>query len=324
MKKEMAELGVMVVGAGALGNEVVWNLGVRRVGRVLCVDPDRVEASNLGLARMFTPASVGQAKASALAQAAAELFPQTNWEAFDGEIADLGWGRIEGSDLIFGCVDRDSARLEVARIGTRLGIPVCDGGLGVCGRVSYFPSLADTACFGCRLTAARRRELLSSWRSQAFSCREPASETSRVSTMDQVQTTAALQVELGLVGGEAMTTEIRPGGVTRFAMSVSDSCPFHEERQEILQPLPERMTPDEVYRWEWPICLRAGCQNCKTEWRPLVRRARLRACPLCGSAEILALECVDRIEASSPFTPEDIGLPEDHRYTVRVKQAQES
>lgn len=345
MKKEISALEVIVVGAGALGNAVVWNLGTRGVGRVLCVDPDHIEAANLALARLFHPGIVGQPKASSLVAEAAARFPASEWMAFDGEIADLGWGRIEGADLILSCVDRDSARLEIARISTRLGIPVCDGGLGVAGRVSYFPSTPDQACFGCRLTAARRRELLCTWRSQAFPCTEPTTETARVSTIEQVEATGAMQVELGLSGGSAITTEIRASGVTRFEMSVSEGCPFHE-LAEASPPLrsgfvrahsgtnpdreggdlvafPEELLPGMVCSWEWPICLIARCQSCQTEWRPLMRRARLRACPACGSERILALECVDQISASSRLTPESIGLPEDHRYTVRVMPVEE-
>ena len=322
MKKKISALEVIVIGAGALGNAVVWNLGTRGVGRVLCVDPDHIEEANLALARLFHPGLVGQPKASSLVAEAAARFPATQWTASGVEIADLGWGRIEGADLILSCVDRDSARLEIARIGTRLGIPVCDGGLGVAGRVSYFPSTPDQACFGCRLTAARRRELLSTWRSQAFPCAEPTTETARVSTVEQVAATGALQVEIGLEGGPAMTTEIRPSGVTSFEMSVSEGCPFHEVTR-LLQPYPEDLPPGMVCGWEWPICLRARCQSCATEWRPLMRRARLRTCPACGSERILALECVDRISASSRLTPESIGLPEDHRYTVRVMPVDE-
>ena len=329
MKKEVEVLEVVVVGGGALGNAVVWNLGMRGVRRVLCVDPDHVEEGNLGLARLFDRGMIGQAKASSVVAAAVARFPGTVWRAFDGEIADLGWGRMENADLILCCVDRDSARLEVARIGTRLGIPVCDGGLGVAGRVSYFPSTADQACFGCRLTAARRRELLSTWRSQAFPCLEPATGTSRVTSAEQVAATGALQVEAGLKGGLAITTEIRVSGVISFEMSVSEGCPFHELAESSsplrsgLVPFPEELLPGMVCGWEWPICLRARCQSCHTEWRPLMRRARLKACPTCGGGRILALECVDRIEASSRLTPESIGLPEDHRYTVRVMQAEE-
>ena len=326
MKKEISALQVVVVGAGALGNAVAWNLGMRGVGRVLCVDPDHIEKANLALARLFHLGIVGQPKASSLVAEAAARFPATQWTAFGGEIADLGWGRIEQADLILSCVDRDSARLDIARIGTRLGIPVCDGGLGVAGRVSYFPSTPDQACFGCRLTAARRRELLSTWRSPAFPCREPGTETSRVSTVRQVEATGALQVEVGLNGGSAATTEIRASGVISFEMSVSDGCPFHE-MTEASPPLRSGfvsdLPPGMLCCWEWPICLRARCQSCATEWRPLMRRARVKSCPQCGSERILALECVSEIAAPSQLTPESIGLPVDHRYTVRVMQAEE-
>ena len=38
---------VLVIGAGALGNEVVKNLALLGMGRVVVVDMDTVEASNL-------------------------------------------------------------------------------------------------------------------------------------------------------------------------------------------------------------------------------------------------------------------------------------
>ncbi|MBY0508036.1 MAG: ThiF family adenylyltransferase [Bryobacteraceae bacterium] len=325
--KLITELDVTVVGAGALGNAVAAELGSRKVRSVLFVDPDRIERQNLALAPFFAEAQLGQPKATALGESASTRFPETRWEAFDGEVADLGWGRILQRQLILGCVDRDSARLEMARISTRLGIPVCDGGLGNGGRASYFPADRSQACFGCRLTALRRRELLSTWRSEGFPCREPVTETGRVATLAQASETGKLMVDLALDGdGRAETYELRDQTVQRFELSVGEGCPFHDAPVP-LWPWPEVLEAGKVYAWEWPICAHAACRSCGQDWWPWVRWSSLRRCPGCGGEKIVALECVDRMEASSAWAgqpPGRIGLPEDHRYTVRDMRTKKS
>ncbi len=322
MKNDMGVLGVMVVGCGALGNEVLWNLGQAGVGEVLCVDPDTVEGRNLGLGRLFRPGQLGRSKADAVVDQLRQHFPRTRWEAFTGEVADVGWGRIARYGQLFGCVDRDSARLEMARIGTRLGLPVVDGGLGVRGRVSYFPG---DVCFSCRLTAARRRELLATWRSQAFSCTLPPTGTAEATTLEQVRATGALAVELGLGPDPgAISVEISPEGRTEVRLVRSDACPFHEPAGELVAvpgTFRDACSDGLALSWEWPICLWARCQNCGDEWNPRRRRARVERCAKCGSTRILPLESVNEVEANSPWAdvrPESIGLPKDHRYTVRV------
>jgi ThiF family len=66
---------VVVIGAGALGNEVIKNLALLGVGRLVVVDLDAVETSNLSRAVLFRAADAGQPKAGAAVGAARALYP---------------------------------------------------------------------------------------------------------------------------------------------------------------------------------------------------------------------------------------------------------
>src|SRR5580658_10045721 len=54
---------ILVVGAGALGNEVVKNLALLGVGTTYLIDLDVVESSNLSRSVLFREADSGQSKA---------------------------------------------------------------------------------------------------------------------------------------------------------------------------------------------------------------------------------------------------------------------
>src|SRR5947207_239337 len=64
---------VVVVGAGALGNEIVKNLALLGVGNLLIADMDRIENSNLSRAVLYRESDNGTFKASAAARAAKEI-----------------------------------------------------------------------------------------------------------------------------------------------------------------------------------------------------------------------------------------------------------
>ena len=65
---------VMVVGCGALGNEVLKHLALLRVGHITVVDFDRVEPSNLNR-QQYAAAQVGLPKAEALLANLAAINP---------------------------------------------------------------------------------------------------------------------------------------------------------------------------------------------------------------------------------------------------------
>ena len=60
----------LVVGAGALGNEVAKNLALLGVGRIWIADFDRIETTNLTRSALFRGSDVGKWKAQVLAAGA--------------------------------------------------------------------------------------------------------------------------------------------------------------------------------------------------------------------------------------------------------------
>ncbi len=329
---------VAIAGLGALGNELFRQLGLLGVEEALLVDPDVVEASNLAKCAFFrAPGAVGRAKAEVLAEAGRAWFPATRWEPLAAELADAGWQRLQRCDVLFCGLDRDSARLEAARISTRLGLPVCDGGMNTTGaasgRVSWFPG-REAACFGCRLTARRRRELLQTWSSAARPCHAPEEPGGWTATPQLAAATAALQVHFAaqwIERGEAgaRSIEFRLDGPLRLeeiVLQASEACPFHSPPPRLVPvegPFRDAMRPGEALAWEWPLCLRARCLDCGQEFEPRMRVARLRrtgACPGCGSHRLLELENRSQMDFEDPLAkerPEALGLPPGHLYSIR-------
>ena len=354
-QSNVRDLKTIVVGAGALGNEVVKALGLLGVGRVTVVDSDRVEPSNLTRSFLFRYADYdGCNKATALVESATPLFGGIEFSAIDAEIADVGFGRLANAGIIFSCVDSDLARLEIAYISTQLNLPVADAGLGgpnyAHGRVSWFPGRSG-ACFGCKLTPRKRRELLTFWDATVRSCSEPTRDGGRPSTPTMAAVIGSLQVELGLrwlmeKQKESVNFEVSLEGNPRsqfFRTHRSSACPFHDSAGESRVALPAPgATLDEILEsveapvgftpclvLDWPVCCRARCLDCRLEWAPMLRSAVLRrrpVCPSCGSRSILEQESIRTIDRNSPWgrqTPSALGLPEDHRYLVRFHRGDE-
>src|SRR5215831_708838 len=312
----------LVVGGGALGNEVLKNLGLLGAGRVIVVDPDTVEASNLSRSVFFHSGDCGRPKATTLSTSLASAFPDTQWRSHECEIADLGFGSLAGATLILTCTDNDLARVEAAWLALCLDIPMVDGGLGGTdywhGRVSFFAG-RQGACFCCKLSPRRRRELLSFSLAAGQSCRPRTETTLLPSTPTMASIVGALQVDFGLKclhelanrdkengnDRQAHTIEISLGAapvLRQFVTPLSQGCPFHEaaQRQRFALPHPQASAREllnsegaETVDFDWPICTAARCLDCASDWQPMRRVAWLRrrgACPRCTSHRILETE----------------------------------
>jgi len=121
---------VMVVGAGALGNEIIKNLALLGVGHILICDKDRIEHSNLSRSILYRAEDAGKPKAHVAAEAARRIYPEIIAHAFDGDIVhDLGMGAFRWADLVIGGLDNRLARLTINRHCTRLGKPWIDGAI---------------------------------------------------------------------------------------------------------------------------------------------------------------------------------------------------
>lgn len=121
---------VLVVGAGALGNEVLKNLALMGIGNLLIADFDTIEDSNLSRSVLFRESDNGKRKADAAAAAVKELNPDVNVKAWHGDINyELGMGVFRHVDVIVGCLDNREARLSIDRFSQAVNRPWVDGAI---------------------------------------------------------------------------------------------------------------------------------------------------------------------------------------------------
>jgi molybdopterin/thiamine biosynthesis adenylyltransferase len=147
---KLRESRVLVVGAGALGNEIVKNLGLLGVGHITVVDMDRIERSNLARCAMFVDADEGRLKAEALAGAVQDLNPEVTAAAMPVSVMTLGLGTVASFDIVIAGLDNREARLWVNRACRKLGMAWVDGAIeGLRGLARVF--LPQGACYECTL-----------------------------------------------------------------------------------------------------------------------------------------------------------------------------
>lgn len=157
-QKKLSDAKVLVVGAGALGNEVIKNLSLLGIGHLLIVDFDTIEDSNLSRAVLFREedAKDGSSKAQVAAARARSLNPnkQATSNYLHGDVVwELGLGVYRHSDVIIGCLDNIEARLSVNMSSWRTDKTWIDGGMWeLAGSVSVYGSELATACYECGMT----------------------------------------------------------------------------------------------------------------------------------------------------------------------------
>ena len=153
-QERLAAARVLVVGAGALGNEVLKNLALLGVGTVIVIDLDAVEPSNLSRSVLFRLEDGGRSKAEVAAQRAGEINPDVRFHPIRGDvITDLGLGLFADVDVVIGCLDNREARLWVNRQCWKVGTPWVDSGIQeIQGVVKVFVP-PDSACYECAMTA---------------------------------------------------------------------------------------------------------------------------------------------------------------------------
>ncbi len=163
-QQRLSEACVLVVGAGALGNEVLKKLALLGVGRILVVDFDTIEDSNLSRAVLFrlADAAEGGNKATVAATRTRELNPnhQAIVKAIHGHVVwELGSGIYRHVDLALGCLDNLDARLAVNLGCWRVGTTWIDGGMWeLSGSVTVYDASTDKACYECNMTPDHYRQ----------------------------------------------------------------------------------------------------------------------------------------------------------------------
>ena len=143
---------VLVVGAGALGNEVLKNLALLNVGEIFLIDFDRIEYTNLSRSVLYRESDLGKLKAEVAAERVRDINPNVKIHWINGDIIyDLGLGLIDSVDVIIGCLDNRVARLYLNRFAHRLDkVWINAGIINLAGMLDVFQP--GVSCYECGLS----------------------------------------------------------------------------------------------------------------------------------------------------------------------------
>jgi molybdopterin/thiamine biosynthesis adenylyltransferase len=340
----LADSQVLIVGAGALGNEIAKNLALVGVGHLTIIDLDSIERSNLSRCPLFRPSDEGRSKAEVAAERVRELNPDIEVRAVHGSVMALGLGALQDLDLVVAGLDNREARLWISRACRKLGLRWIDGAIeGLRGVARVFGP--EGPCYECTLSEVDRQIL-----SRRKSCALLSPEEMELGKVPTTATTSSIiaglqcQEAIRLLhrSDAAMTdgTGMMFVGDTLETYPVSYSedpyCPAHDRYEELAPfPLDPSTTLSDLLETarstlgrvdavdlEGDLVLSGRCQPCEHEadLRTYAATAPREAgrCPRCG--EMMAFDL--RVSV----TPEDavvswpvrgLGFPDREVVTVR-------
>ena len=150
---KLKEAKIMVVGAGAIGNELIKNLALLGIGNIYIIDMDRIETTNLTRAVLFRLKDVGRYKAEVAAERAMEINPDIKAIGFNiNVIEDIGLGFFRRMDVVLGGLDNREARLAINQNCYRINKPWIDGAIEALNGIARVFIPPNGACYECTMT----------------------------------------------------------------------------------------------------------------------------------------------------------------------------
>lgn len=143
---------VAMIGAGGIGSPAIHYLAGAGVGRLIVIDHDHVDASNLHRQILFGTADVGRSKAAAAADAVARINPHVTVEPRAVRIDRANAATaIAGADVVVDGCDNFATRLAVADAALAAHIPLVSAAVGRFeGQVATFRGWESASpCYRC-------------------------------------------------------------------------------------------------------------------------------------------------------------------------------
>jgi molybdopterin/thiamine biosynthesis adenylyltransferase len=317
----LREAKVLVVGAGALGNEVLKNLALLGVGTLGIVDRDSVEFSNLSRSVLFRDTDVGRRKVECAATSVAHLNPEVSVYPIHADLTcELGAGTVAPWDIVLGCLDSIKARWKLNRLCEAASTPWIDAGIeGTGGQIAFFES--GGPCYECGMTGSMWERLYESRSCRLGQRSVPSRPIATTATL--VSVVAGLQVQEALAqihrrsgmpwttlaAGDRLTVSLAPYSMAVLHAKRNPECLAHEagECETVdMENSPEAMTAEnllnrygmDALELDWDVAIALDCAECGAEpiCEPSWRLASYQfGCPRCSRTRRAEWRC--RIES---------------------------
>ncbi len=127
---DLSEKSAAVVGCGGLGMNAAVHLCGMGIGKLVLVDDDTVDLRNLNRQFLYTPADVGKAKCTLLAERMHAYAPDCETIALRKRVcAPDDLGEVQNADILIAAVDNASARRVLNDFCKAQKIPLVNGGI---------------------------------------------------------------------------------------------------------------------------------------------------------------------------------------------------
>jgi molybdopterin/thiamine biosynthesis adenylyltransferase len=247
-QEELQASRVAVIGAGAIGNEVVKNLCLLGVGAIDVYDFDTVELHNLTRSVLLREADVGQGKAASVARRAAGLDPSVQVIGIDGDLwHELSFDALGRYRCVIAALDNFEARLRLNLLCWMAGVDWINAAIDSrYVTVEAFPFGSrgeEVACYECGLPASVYQRI-----AERYSC----GGLQRAAAARRIMPTTAITASLA--GAQAVNRALRlppsaqrwlfdshSGLATQANLSRAEGCPCcnaHPHAAVITRPAP--------------------------------------------------------------------------------------
>ena len=258
-QKKLLASKVLVVGAGALGNEIVKNLVLVGAGNITIVDMDIIEHTNLARCVFFRREDELKLKAEVLSREAERMNPDVTSNFYTCPIQELGDGFLLDFDLIIAGLDNREARVWLGGAANRTGKVWIDGAIeGLMGKVQTF--VPDGPCYACTMGDKDWEALAKRLSCKLLGVEEmqgghtPTNATTS-SIIAGIQTQEAIKYLVGKSDFYALENKVWRMLGEQMAtfishVEISDDCPFHFDFMEANKAvtLPEKISD------LWKLC----------------------------------------------------------------------
>ncbi len=142
---------VLIFGLGGLGSPVAIYLAAAGVGRLILVDFDEVDLSNLQRQIIHTTDRIGQRKTDSAKQQIHALNPEIAVEVIDHQLAsDELYALADRADVIIDATDNFSSRFAINEASVQTSTPLVSGAaIKMEGQVSVFSDNKNAPCYRC-------------------------------------------------------------------------------------------------------------------------------------------------------------------------------
>jgi molybdopterin/thiamine biosynthesis adenylyltransferase len=352
-QKKLQTARVLVIGAGALGNEILKNLALLGFERIVVVDLDRIEESNLSRAILFSSEDVGAFKADAAARSLNRIAPQARVRPLAANVVqNCGLGLFAWSDVIIAGLDNREARLWINRCAWKMNRPWIDGAIeGINGVARAFVA-GQAPCYECTLGETDWKLL-----EQRMSCnlllREAKTEGKVATTPTISSVIAGIEVQEAVKLLHGMPTLAGSGFVFeglnhtsyKVEYTANPDCMSHFTFTEIVE-LPQNSSEltleelrqrgskdlgrdDIVVEFSRDIVHELECPHCSTREERFVPVGSIRydegRCPKCCQMRVVkTIHSYSGNESFGGRSLDKLGLPPYDVFSLRTDEAEKA